>query len=187
MAVLPDFDMLLFRRHRRFGDAQTTSRLVSPVRRGARCPPHRAIFGVARTALSQTEYVIQAEAACREFLLEEFDATQWQAFSALLYYVKLDAGVEKDYAALTSLLKDRADRDPGVFLLHRVQPVFGDLPKPRQGSGVVTPLSRVVLEKPLGHDTASADLINEQVGAGVLGGGKFIASTTIWVKRPFRT
>jgi glucose-6-phosphate 1-dehydrogenase len=30
---------------------------------------------------------------------------------------------------------------------------------------VVTPLSRVVLEKPLGHDMASAELINEQVGS----------------------
>jgi len=48
---------------------------------------------------------------------------------------------------------------------------------------VVTPLSRVVLEKPLGHDSASANLINEQVGA--VFAEKQIFDTWRWAGVPF--
>src|SRR5450755_511842 len=65
------------------------------------------IFGVARTALSGNAYRAQTESACREFLGKEFDQPHWTAFSALLDYVKLDAGSEADYSQLKTLLSGR--------------------------------------------------------------------------------
>src|SRR5579872_946467 len=122
------------------------------------------IFGVARSALSRTAYAAQAEAACREFLGKEFDAKQWLGFCRLLDYIKIDAGAEADYAALQSLFKDR-DAVVRVFFFSTASNLFSTICQNLARAKVVTPLSRVVLEKPLGHDIASADLINEQVGA----------------------
>ncbi|MGO9934145.1 MAG: glucose-6-phosphate dehydrogenase [Steroidobacteraceae bacterium] len=122
------------------------------------------IFGIARSALSRDGYSAQAQAACREFLGKEFDARRWQEFSALLDYIKLDAGAQPDYGALAVLLKDR-DSVIRVFFLSTASNLFSVICQNLAAAKVVTPLSRVVLEKPLGHDTASADLINAQVGA----------------------
>jgi len=105
------------------GDLVTRKLLPALYRRyaaGQVCAESR-IYGVARTALSRTEYVAQAEAACREFLGKEFDAVQWRAFSGLLDYLKVDAAAEADYAALKTRLTGR-DGIIRVFFfpLHRI-------------------------------------------------------------------
>src|SRR6266849_265788 len=121
------------------------------------------LFGCAGGLLSRTEYLTQAESACREFLGKEFDTRHWTAFSGLLSYLKLDAAAEADYAALKSLLKGRDDT-VRVFFFSTASNLFTVICRNLAKAAVVTPLSRVVLEKPLGHDTQSADLINAQVG-----------------------
>jgi glucose-6-phosphate 1-dehydrogenase len=148
------------------GDLVTRKLLPALYRRHAagQVTAESRIFGVARTALSRTEYLNQAESACREFLDKEFDALTWTAFSALLDYVKLDAEVAADYAALGALLKGRDD-EIRVFFFSTASNLFSVICKNLAKASAVTPLSRVVLEKPLGHDSKSADLINTQVGA----------------------
>ncbi len=163
MAVLPTFDMLLFGGT---GDLVTRKLLPALYRRYAagQVSAESRIFGIARTDLSRSEYMAQAETACRNFLGKEFDSPQWEAFSALLDYVKLDAGSEPDYIQLNSALKGR-DHVIRVFFFSTASNLFSVMCQNMAKAGIVTPLSRVVLEKPLGHDTASADLINQQVGA----------------------
>jgi len=65
---------------------------------------------------------------------------------------------------LPAIFKDR-DAVVRVFFFSTASNLFSAICQNLAKAKVVTPLSRVVLEKPLGHDTASADLINEQVGA----------------------
>ena len=163
VTILPNFDMLLFGGT---GDLVTRKLLPALYRRFAagQLSPESRIFGVARSSLSRDTYSAQAQKACREFLGKEFDAKQWQDFSALLDYIKLDAGAEQDYAALLPLLKDR-DSIIRVFFFSTASNLFSVICQNLAKANVVTPLSRVVLEKPLGHDAASADLINAQVGA----------------------
>ena len=163
MAVLPTFDMLLFGGT---GDLVTRKLLPALYRRYAagQVSAQSRIFGVARTALSRTEYLFQAERACREFLGKEFDAPQWAEFSSLLNYVKLDAAAAADYAALTAMLQGR-DNFVRVFFFSTASNLFAVICGNLAKAGVVTALSRVVLEKPLGHDTPSADLINTEVAA----------------------
>ena len=163
MTVLPTFDMLLFGGT---GDLVTRKLLPALYRRYAagQVSAQSRIFGVARTALSRTEYLLQAERACREFLGKEFDAPQWAEFSSLLNYVKLDAAAAADYAALTTMLQGRDDV-VRVFFFSTASNLFAVICANLAKAGVVTALSRVVLEKPLGHDTPSADLINSEVAA----------------------
>jgi glucose-6-phosphate 1-dehydrogenase len=163
VAVLPTFDMLLFGGT---GDLVTRKLLPALYRRYAagQVTAQSRIFGIARSALSRTEYLFQAETACREFLGKEFDPAQWTAFSGLLSYVKLDAAVAADFAALATLLQGRAEF-VRVFFFSTASNLFAAICGNLAKAGVVTALSRVVLEKPLGHDTPSADLINTEVAA----------------------
>jgi glucose-6-phosphate 1-dehydrogenase len=163
VAVLPTFDMLLFGGT---GDLVTRKLLPALYRRYAagQVTAQSRIFGIARSALSRTEYLFQAETACREFLGKEFDAPQWTAFSGLLGYVKLDATAAADYAALATLLQGR-EEFVRVFFFSTASNLFAAICGNLAKAGVVTALSRVVLEKPLGHDTPSADLINTEVAA----------------------
>jgi glucose-6-phosphate 1-dehydrogenase len=163
VAVLSTFDMLLFGGT---GDLVTRKLLPALYRRYAagQVTAESRIYGIARTDLSRSEYLAQAEAACRGYLGKEFDAPHWEAFSGLLNYLKLDAGREQDYEQLTAVLKGR-EQFVRVFFFSTASNLFSVICENLARAGVVTPLSRVVLEKPLGHDTASADLINHQVGA----------------------
>ena len=122
------------------------------------------IVGIARGALSRAEYAAQAQAACREFLGKEFDQARWERFCRLLHYLKVNAADEADYAQLTRLLEGR-DEIVRVFFFSTASNLFSVMCDNLAKARVVTAQSRVVLEKPLGHDTASADLINAQVGA----------------------
>ena len=163
VAVLPHFDMLLFGGT---GDLVTRKLLPALYRRHAagQVSPESRIYGIARSPLSRADYVAQAEVACRQHVGKEFAASGWEAFSALLDYIRIDAAVLDDYAALAAALRGRADF-VRVFFFSTASNIFAAICENLAKVEVVTPLSRVVLEKPLGHDTASADLINQQVGA----------------------
>ena len=163
MAVLPTFDMMLFGGT---GDLVTRKLLPALYRRhvAGQVSAESRIFGIARSSLSRTEYVTRAESACRDVLGKEFDAPLWMAFSGLLFYIKLDAAAEGDYAAFKSLLTGR-DEFIRVFFFSTASNLFSVICQNLARAAVVTPLSRVVLEKPLGHDSHSADLINIEVGA----------------------
>jgi glucose-6-phosphate 1-dehydrogenase len=161
--VLPAFDMLLFGGT---GDLVTRKLLPALYRRHAagQMSDDSRIAGVARSNLSREEYLAQAEAACREFLGSEFDATHWAAFASRLTYVKADAQAPQDYAAIAAMLAGR-ERTVRVFFFSTASTLFATIAANLAQAGVVTPLSRVVLEKPLGHDVASADAINHDVGS----------------------
>ncbi len=163
MALLPTFDMLLFGGT---GDLVTRKLLPALYRRHAagQVSAESRIVGIGRKAISTGDYVSQAESACREYLGKEFDAARWSSFSAHLHYVKVEAAVAEDYAALATLLAGREDR-VRVFFYSTASNLFATISDNLARAGVVTPLARVVLEKPLGNDVASADLINQQVGS----------------------
>ncbi len=163
LAVLPTFDMLLFGGT---GDLVTRKLLPALYRRhvAGQISAESRVYGMARGALSRKEYLAAAETACRGFLGKEFDAPHWEAFSTLLDYVRIDAGAEKDYEPLIDALKGR-EQFVRVFFLSTASNLFSVICENVAKAGIVTPSSRVVLEKPLGHDTLSADLINQQVGA----------------------
>src|SRR6202171_4572306 len=106
VAVLSTFDMLLFGGT---GDLVTRKLLPALYRRYAagQVSAESRIYGIARTALSRSEYLAQAEAAGRVFLGKEFDAPRWEAFVGLVNYIKLDAAVEQNYTQIAAALEGR--------------------------------------------------------------------------------
>ena len=136
--------------YRRFGDG-----LIAP---GSR------IIAVARSAHSREEYRQRAEAACRQYLGADYRADSWAKFAPVLHYVRVDATVTTDYRALAAELADR-DGVVRIFFLSTAPDLFTAICREIAAAGIVTPASRILLEKPLGEDAASAQRINDTVGA----------------------
>ncbi len=147
------------------GDLVTRKLLPALYRRHAagQVSAESRIYGVARSPLSRADYLAQAQSACREYLGTEFDAGRWSQFAQLLDYVKVDAVEAPDFAALAALFGGR-DAIIRVFFYSTASNLFAPITGNLAKAGLVTPHSRVVLEKPLGNDVASAELINHHVG-----------------------
>jgi glucose-6-phosphate 1-dehydrogenase len=121
------------------------------------------VIGIARSDLAREAYVAKCEAACRQFLEAAFDAAAWPAFAQLLNYVRVDATVPTDYAALAKSLGARSET-VRLFFLSTAPDLFEAICQGLGAAGVVTPESRIMLEKPLGEDASSAAQINDLVG-----------------------
>ncbi|MCK9987397.1 MAG: glucose-6-phosphate 1-dehydrogenase [Azoarcus sp.] len=123
------------------------------------------IVGLGREDLSREAYVAKVEAAARKFVAaRDFDDAAWAAFAATLDYVRVDAREAGDFVRLGAALGDAPAR-VRVFYLATAPSLFASICENLGAAGLVTPDSRVVLEKPLGRDLASARQINEHVGA----------------------
>jgi len=163
VVVLPTFDMLLFGGT---GDLVTRKLLPALYRRHAagQVSAESRIFGIARSAYSRDQYLEIAKGACKEFLGKEFDADRWQAFASILDYLTVDADRAEHYAALANRLEGR-DLTVRVFFFSTASNLFATICGQLAKVNLITAESRVVLEKPLGHDLASADEINQHIAA----------------------
>ncbi|HEX9139444.1 MAG TPA: glucose-6-phosphate dehydrogenase [Steroidobacteraceae bacterium] len=123
------------------------------------------ILGVASSTLSREQYVARVEEQCRRHLdTAEFSIEQWTAFAACLDYQIVDATRSTDFDQLRGKLSADPDR-VRVWYLSTSPSLYGAISAGMAATGVVTPESRVVMEKPLGQDQRSAEAINRQIGA----------------------
>ncbi|MBS64581.1 glucose-6-phosphate dehydrogenase [Salinisphaera sp.] len=88
----------------------------------------------------------------------------WQRFSARLYHVGLDMQADTGWDALGAALDGEAKR-ARVFYLATAPTLFGTVATQLHAAGLTDARSRIVLEKPVGHDFDSAREINDAVGA----------------------
>jgi glucose-6-phosphate 1-dehydrogenase len=123
------------------------------------------IIAVARQKLTREEYLRVAEEHCRKFVpAGDFNEEAWRSFVSHIYYYNLDATRAEDFEHLGTMLREGEVRTR-VFFLATAPDLFVTICTNLAAAGLVTPDSRVVLEKPLGRDLASAQQINTQVGA----------------------
>jgi glucose-6-phosphate 1-dehydrogenase len=123
------------------------------------------VLAVARTSQSREAYLAQVEETCRKYLRpEEFSAERWTSFAALVDYLTVDATQAQDFKKLAASLAGRGDVVRVAFL-STAPSLFTLTCDNLAAAGLVTPKTRVVLEKPLGQDRASAELINRSVGS----------------------
>ncbi|HEV7432971.1 MAG TPA: glucose-6-phosphate dehydrogenase, partial [Steroidobacteraceae bacterium] len=121
------------------------------------------VLAVASTAVTREEYVTRALEHCREHLAaKEFNERRWSDFAACLDYQRVDATRLEDFKALKVRLADR-DAQLRIWFLSTSPSLYIATAANMAAAQVVTANSRVVLEKPLGTDRASAARINDQV------------------------
>src|SRR6476469_8693769 len=123
------------------------------------------IIAVARAGLDEPGYRHKIQAELGRFVAAELlDGGTVDRFLARLRFVSIDLTEPSDYAAVTDVLALSA-ADIRVFYLACAPALFGPICHALDRQGLVTTSSRVVLEKPIGHDLASAQAINDAVGA----------------------
>ncbi len=122
------------------------------------------IIGTARGKLTQEAYVQLAREAIESFVKPaERDEAGLEAFLKRLHYVSVDAGGENGWKDLAAALKGPKDRIR-VFYMATSPDIFGAICSQLGSHGLVTPASRVVVEKPVGKSLASANVVNDAVG-----------------------
>ena len=134
--------------------------------RDEQIPDSSKIIGVSRTAMSDEAFRALAQESFRKFHPgEEIDEAEWAAFSKLLSYCELDAtDADADWSCLTAALAG-GETKQRVFYLALPPGLYGKVSKNIAAAGLKSPGARIVLEKPIGKDLASARDINAAVGA----------------------
>jgi glucose-6-phosphate 1-dehydrogenase len=123
------------------------------------------IVAVARAGLDEPGYRDKVHAELGRFVTTELlDAETVDRFLRRLRFVSIDLTEPADYAAVTDVLAS-SPVDIRVFYLACAPALFGPICDSLGRQGLVTTSSRVVLEKPIGRDLASAQAINDAVGA----------------------
>lgn len=127
-------------------------------------PPEARIIGSSRRALSDDEFRVFARAALEKFVAnEERPPKVVERFIARLTYIQAEASQEDGWPMLEKALTSGRDH-ARIFYLAVGPDLFGPICERLGNHGLVTPLSRVVVEKPLGRDGASADAVNDAIG-----------------------
>jgi glucose-6-phosphate 1-dehydrogenase len=131
-------------------------------------PEQLAIVGVARTAMSDGEFRQSMRAAVEEFGREPFRTDVWESLEAGMRYVSSEFTAEGGERPVVETLNELDETrgtlgnrlyylaiPPGVM-----EPTAEQIGKSRTTSG----WTRLIVEKPFGHDMASARELNELLG-----------------------
>ena len=133
--------------------------------RHGKLPEGGRILAVARDERSDEAY--------RAFIRERFEdvdepkrpsAEEFARFAEMLHYRRMDLSHAEDYAGLRDWVEARG-ADTVVMFLATSPHLFPVICEQLGAAGLNTPRIRVVLEKPLGHDLASAQQINRIVAS----------------------
>ncbi len=158
------FDLVLFG-----GTGDLTWRKLMPALfqawRHGKLPAGGRILAVARDERSDAQYraVIKERFAEVERAKQPSD-DEWAQFAELLHYRRMDLSQAEHYAGLKSWIDSRG-ADTVVLFLATSPHLFTQICAQLGAAGLNGPKVRVVLEKPLGHDLASAREINAVVRA----------------------
>ena len=122
------------------------------------------IIGASRSALTHEEYRKFARDALREHLKKgEYDEAEVEKFCQRLFYVAVDARSDQGWEELKSLLEDGTER-VRAFYLAVAPSIFGSISEKIRDHQLITRSTRIVVEKPIGRDLASALDLNDTIG-----------------------
>lgn len=129
-------------------------------------PPECRIVGAARGDLDRGRYQQAVRDALKQFVKQpDLIEAKVDSFIERLHYVRVDATGEDGWQELKDLLDDDKTNAIRVFYLAVGPGLFGGICKKIAETGLRTEGTRIVIEKPLGTDFASAQAINDEVGS----------------------
>lgn len=122
------------------------------------------VVALARQPLDRDGYLALAERHCRAQIARvDFEPGTWQGFAERLDYFAMDASQRGEFVRLAHHL-GRVDGRVRVYYLATAPGLFEAIATNLQSAGLAGPESRIVLEKPIGHDLDSALAINQAIG-----------------------
>jgi glucose-6-phosphate 1-dehydrogenase len=127
-------------------------------------PAGSRIISLGRRAISREQFLQKVcDSMCANLAAAEYTEEFWQSFSDRLQYIQTDALEPYNWQALKTALDGYEDRTR-VFYLATSPTLFGAIAAGLSHNNLVNDEVRIVLEKPIGGDHASAIQINDQVG-----------------------
>jgi glucose-6-phosphate 1-dehydrogenase len=131
-------------------------------------PDHFAIVGVSLEKYSTEEFRKRLSDEIKEYAAEEVDQRSWDWFTQRIYYISGDFKDPQLYQELKNLLaqvdKDQGTQGNALFYLATSPEFFPIVAKQLGAAGLTKEEGRnwrrVVIEKPFGHDLASAIALN---------------------------
>jgi glucose-6-phosphate 1-dehydrogenase len=132
-------------------------------------PANFALIGVSRSKMSDDQFRAKLrEAISRD---KDFDDAVWADFASRLSYISGDANDAEAYGRLGAALQrfdaERGTRGNRIFYLATAPEHFGPVARNLGESGVAHAggWTRLVVEKPFGHDLESARVLNAELAA----------------------
>jgi glucose-6-phosphate 1-dehydrogenase len=132
--------------------------------RDGQIPPVARIIGTSRKHLTDADYRAAAAEALDAHIDEtERDPEAVASFLNRLHFVSMDAAGHAGWDKLGEVLEAGKDR-VRAFYLAVAPELFGPIAAGIGRAKLVTPNTRVIIEKPIGHDLRSAQELNDAVG-----------------------
>jgi glucose-6-phosphate 1-dehydrogenase len=158
------FDYVVFGGTGDLAERKLLPALYQRQRAGQLTDPTR-IIGASRTEMDHDAFRAFARDALKEHVKEsELDETEIARFLCRLFYVAVDAKSDRGWQDLKALLDEGKDRIRAFYLA--VAPsLFGDISTHIRSHGLLSEKTRIVVEKPIGRDLASARQLNDTIGA----------------------
>ena len=134
--------------------------------RDGQMPAEARIIGAARSQLSDEDFRSRAEKALARFIkAPDLDEDVARRFIGQIFFASVNgAEIDSTWDNLLRLFDDSVASRTRVFYLATSPSLYGAICHNLARHGLVSPQSRVVLEKPIGTDLASAERINNEVG-----------------------
>ena len=134
--------------------------------RDGQVPEDSRIIGAARSGHTTEKFRQIAREALERFVKKDsLQEDKVEAFVSMVHYASVNGATAENWPNLGALFEDETLGDRvRVFYLATAPDLYGETCRNLAERGLVTARSRVVLEKPIGTDLASARAINEQVG-----------------------
>ncbi|QGP78656.1 glucose-6-phosphate dehydrogenase [Sphingobium sp. CAP-1] len=127
-------------------------------------PDDFLIIGSARTEMEDDAFRAEIDAALRQFLpADRYDAEVAARFAAMIQYQAVEAGNAGQFAALADRIDGRLERGLSVYL-STPPSLFAPTAQGLSDAGLITPHTRIAMEKPIGKDLASSKQVNDGIG-----------------------
>jgi glucose-6-phosphate 1-dehydrogenase len=131
-------------------------------------PEKFSIIGIGRTNYSDVDYRTRLLDGIKQFSRRKDVADdQWQSFSQHISYLKMDAEKDEKYTGISELVQKKQTEfgeHPNIIFYMAVAPqLVPDIAK-KLGKEKISSdkaYTRIVIEKPFGHDLGSAHQLNE--------------------------
>lgn len=145
------------------GDLSTRKLLISLFRldKAELLEEKTRIIGIDRHDQTDAEFIALARKSLEEFLKDSIDDIVWQRYSSRLRYLKIDLTQMDQYQKLHSVVDPESRVMVNYFAVAPF--LFKNICQGLSQCDILNTESRMVMEKPIGHDLASSKEINDAV------------------------
>ena len=127
-------------------------------------PDDFLIIASARTEMDDEAFREEVCAALKQFLpADRYDADIAARFRAMILYQPVDSSNGAHFAELAERVDGRLERGISVYL-STPPSLFGPTAQGLADAGLLTPRTRIAMEKPIGKDLASSKVVNDSIG-----------------------